>query len=88
MKIKEGYILREVAGYSVVVPIGDAAQSFNGMININDSGALLWRELEKGATEESLVQSLVSEYGIDVSEAKADVADFISKMREADLINE
>ena len=45
MKIKEGYILRNVAGSFVVVPIGEAASEFNGMMNLNDTGAFLFEKL-------------------------------------------
>ena len=55
-------MLRNVAGYNVVVPIGEAALDFNGMINLNESGALLWGKLEKGSTEEDLVTVLLDEY--------------------------
>ena len=86
MKIKDGYILREVPGYSVVVPVGEAAQNFNGMINLNESGAMLWRALENGATEEGLTELLLSEYDIDRAAAAADVNEFIGKMKSADLL--
>lgn len=86
MKIKDGYVLREVAGYSVVVPVGEAAQNFNGMINLNESGAMLWRALENGATEEGLTELLLSEYDIDRAAAAADVNEFIGKMKSADLL--
>ena len=88
MKIKPGYIIREVAGYSVVVPVGDAAIDFNGMINLNESGAVLWRALSEGADEEKLVQALLDDYDITEDVAKNDVSEFIKKMREANLIDE
>ncbi len=37
MKIKDGFILRNVAGNNVVVPIGQATIDFNGMISLNDT---------------------------------------------------
>lgn len=88
MKIKPGYIIREVAGYSVVVPVGDAAIDFNGMINLNETGAVLWRALSEGADEEKLVRALLADYDITEDVAKNDVSEFIKKMREANLIDE
>ena len=44
MKIKENYMLRKVADCYVVVPIGEAVAEFNGMINLNEVGAFLWRQ--------------------------------------------
>ena len=42
MKVKEDFLLREVAGCYVVVPVGKATVDFNGMLNLNDTGAFLW----------------------------------------------
>ena len=39
MKIKEGYLLREVAGSNIVVPIGEGELNFSGVITLNDVGA-------------------------------------------------
>ncbi len=88
MKIKNGYMLREVAGYSVVVPVTDETQSFNGMINLNETGAFLWRALEKGVSQKELSEMLASEYDIDTESAEADTADFIAKLKDAELLTE
>ena len=88
MKLKPGFVLRNVAGYNVVVPIGEAALDFNGMINLNESGAILWSMLEKDVAEEDMVKALLEEYEITEEIARTDVFAFIKKMREASLIDE
>ncbi len=88
MKLKPGYMLRNVAGYNVVVPIGEAALDFNGMINLNESGAMLWTMLENDTTEEDMTKALLDEYETTEEIARADVSLFIKKMREANLIDE
>ncbi|MBR5614049.1 MAG: PqqD family protein [Clostridia bacterium] len=88
MKIKADYMLRSVAGQNVVVPIGSAALDFNGMINLNESGAFLWRAMAEDVTEQALVDALLAEYDVNPEVAKADVGAFIKKMREANLIQE
>lgn len=88
MKIKSDFMLKEVAGYYVVVPVGNGALDFNGVINLNESGATLWRAMEKDVTEEELVAALTSEYDVDEQRAKADVVAFVNKMKEAELIEE
>ncbi len=88
MKIKTGFMLRSVAGQNVVVPVGTAAIDFNGMINLNESGAFLWRTLEGGATEAELVSALLAEYDAPEDIAHRDVEAFIKKMKEANLIDE
>ena len=58
MRIKEGYMLREAAGETVVVPFGEEALNFQGIISLNETGALLWKELEQGCEKKDLVQAL------------------------------
>lgn len=87
MKIKEGFILREVAGSYIVVAVGDAVKSFNGVINLNESSAFLWKILEKGADEQQLISALLSEYDVSKEVAEKDVKAFISKLMEGGLIN-
>lgn len=86
MKIKDGFILREVAGSFIVVAVGEAVKEFNGIVNLNETGAVLWKILEKGATKEQLVKALLAEYDVDETTAEKDVSAFIEKLQEAKLV--
>ncbi len=77
MKINENFVLREVAGSWVVIPIGEKSVDFNGMMNLNETGVLLWRELEKGATKEELVAAITAEYEVSAEEAAKDIDEFL-----------
>lgn len=83
MKIKEGFLLRAIAGSNVVVPVGENAVDFNGMITLNDSAAFLWKELEGGGDVDSLTAALLREYDVDEETARACCADFLRKLEEA-----
>lgn len=85
MKIKDGFILREVAGSYLVVAVGKAVKEFNGMVNLNETGAFLWKLLEKGSTAEKMTEALLAEYEIDRETAEKDVGEFINKLLEAKL---
>ena len=71
MKIKEGFMLRQVAESWVVVPMRNEELDFNGMITLNETGAFLWKRLGKDCTREELIQALMEEY--EVTEARASV---------------
>lgn len=86
MKIKQGYILREVAGSHVVLPVGEATIDFNGMASLNETGAFLFEKMKEDITENSLVEALLEAYEIDEATAKKDVEIFVSKIREAGII--
>lgn len=76
MKLKENYVLRQVLGSWVVLPIGAATVDFNGMLSLNGSGALLWKRLEQGADREDLADVLTAEYDVSRQQALADVDEF------------
>ncbi len=86
MKTKSDFILQEVAGSFVIMPTGAAAVNFNGMMTVNEVGALLWKKLSGGATEEELVAAVLSEYDVAEDVAKRDVHAFIGEMERAGVL--
>lgn len=86
MKIKDNFVLKKIAGSYVVVPVRTRAVDFSGIIKLSESGAFLWRLLEKGADKEELIAKMLEEYAVDEATAAADIDRFITKLREADLI--
>ena len=85
MKIRNTYILRNVAGENLVVPIGDAV-NFNSVITLNSTGKFLWELLQSDTTKEQLEASLCSEYGIDLEIASRDVAAILEKLKKNNRI--
>ena len=85
MKIKSGYIIREVAGNHVVVPTGKASLDFSGVMTLNETGAFLWKQLAIDKTEQELLFALLDEYDVNETTAKADISEFIAKLKEADF---
>ena len=88
MKIKNGYIMREVAGENVVIAVGEAARDFKGMIRLNPTGAFLWKLLESDTDESAMLAAMLDKYDIDEDTAKRDIAAFVSSVKGAGLIND
>ena len=88
MKIKDGFALKTIAGTNVVVPMGSNVVSFKAIITLNESGAFLWQSLETDITKEQLLEAMLKEYNVDSQTATADIDEFLSKLREADLLDE
>ena len=76
MKIKNGFVLRVVGGESVVVPVGEMSKKFHGMINLNETGAFLWKFFTEEHTVEEGVQALLAEYEVEETLARTDVETF------------
>lgn len=86
MKINKEFILREIAGEYILVPIGDTPLSFNGLITVNDVGAFIWNNIEKSSSEEELLNLILEEYDVDKGSAKEDLDEFLGKLRESEII--
>lgn len=86
MKIKGTYILREVTGMKIVVPVGKTTADFSGMITLNDTGAFLWQQLEQEISREELIARLLDEYEVSAEKAAVDVDAFLNKMKENGLV--
>lgn len=80
MKRSPNFIMRQVAGSWVVVPVGGAAREFPGMIRLNQSGKLIWELLEQEQTAESLTQALLDRYDVAQIQARQDVDAFLAKL--------
>ena len=81
MRRNADFLLREVAGRQVIVPVGAAVDAFSGMITVNQTGAFLWEQLEKEQTLDSLVQAVTDTYEVEPERAKQDVEVFLEKLR-------
>lgn len=86
MKIKNGFVVRSIAGESVVVALGEASKNFNGIIKLNDTGRFIWDKLTEGAEMAELVAAILSEYEIDEETAKADVKAFVDTLMGVGII--
>lgn len=79
MKLKEGFILRQVAGETVVIPAG-VDLDLNVMITLNGTGKVLWERLALGAERQDLINALVAEYDVDPKTAADGVDGFVKKL--------
>lgn len=86
MKIKDGFMLRQIAGSWVVVPLEQRVVEFNGLMTLNESGAMLWKLLETGAEIGDLVKAITNEYAIDVNTAKKDIKELLDNLEAKGLI--
>lgn len=80
MKIKKDYVLRQVAGTNVVLPVGEASLKFNGMLSLNETASLLWSMLERDTTKDIMVRELIVEYDVTAEDAEQDVSEFIEML--------
>ena len=86
MKIKDGFVLREMCGEYIVAAEGLQNINFNKLISLNPTAAFLWKALEnKEFTVEDMAQLLVDEYEIDMELASTDSASLIKAWLDAGI---
>lgn len=86
MKITKDIIMREIAGETVLLPVGELAVRFQGIMSLNETGVFLWKHMQEDCTEDTLVQAIVEEYDTTEACARKDVRAFIKQLQEQDLL--
>lgn len=82
MRIKNGFVLREVAGQVMVIATGEASKDFHGMIKLNGTGKIIWEGLQENLSEEEIVSRLQNMYQVEREQAAADTRAFLNQMEE------
>jgi len=88
MKIKNGFVLRDVCGEQVIMGEGIGALDFGRLLCLNETAAWLWKqaELQGNFTVDSLAQALCGEYDVSAEQAKIDVAAIVAEWQKVDVL--
>lgn len=86
MKIKDGFVVREIGGKSVAVATGALSREFHGMITLNGTGKFLFEALQEETDLQTLTNKLMAEYDVDGETAKNAVTVFVEKLRKEGIL--
>ena len=84
-KIKSGYVLREVAGELLAIPVAPELDSSNIVI-LNPVSGLLWEKLQSECTVSQLVKAVTENFTIDAATAQCDIEEFLQTIKENDML--
>ena len=87
MKLKEGFLLRKVAGKNIVVSVASDVE-FNGMITLNETGTFYWEILKQETTKEEMLDKILKEYDVEKEIAAKDLDEFLAKLSEAKILED
>ncbi len=85
MKLKNGFVLKQVAGECIVVAV-DSALNFDGIITLNETAKTMWLLLEKGIEKVDLVNALADKYEVSEELACEAVEKFVNRLGELDFL--
>ena len=88
MKIKKGFVLREVCGERVIMGEGLGAINFGKLLALNETAAWLWQQAQDMGdfTIEALAEKLCEEYDVTPDVAKADVEQMVAEWQNVGVL--
>lgn len=88
MKVEKEFVLREIAGDYVIIPVGKTVIEFNGLITVNEVGVSIWNMLQNEVTFDQIVQGILNEYEVEESVAREDIREFLDKLIDGGILTE
>ncbi|MBO5364954.1 MAG: PqqD family protein [Clostridia bacterium] len=88
MRVKPGFVLKEIAGEYYAIPFDESYEKQGAMISLNHSAAFLWQQLEEETDERTLCDAVEKMYQITPALAEDAVREFLAFMRDAQLLVE
>lgn len=86
MEIKNEYVIRNIAGDNILVPIGKTIDNFNGLIILNEMAKFIWEKMPEVKDEEELLNCILDEYEVEREVAKADLEEFLETLKKEKII--
>ena len=86
-RFNKDFVLRKVCGLNVVLPTGANVKDFGGALNLNDTAALIYEQLQAGKSVDETAAALVAAYDVTPETALADVQETIELLREAGVVD-
>ncbi|WP_407458376.1 PqqD family protein [Fibrobacter sp.] len=88
MKLKSGFVLRDVCGEKVIMGEGIGALDFGRLLCLNETAAWLWSKASEMGdfTVDALALALCEEYDVTPDRAKADVASIVAEWQKVNVV--
>ena len=88
MKLCGEFVVRQVMDNTVAIPVGQTALQFNGMIMLNDVSKVIWSCLENQTNPDRITAAVTDAFAVTEEEARADILEFLDKLRQIQLLEE
>ena len=86
MIIKKELICREIAGDTILVPVGQSVYDSNGLFMLNELAAFIWKILPQAEDEAEICKAILAEYEVSEEDAARDTAEFLSRLKQMGII--
>ncbi|MBE6730169.1 MAG: PqqD family protein [Ruminococcaceae bacterium] len=86
MIIKKELIKREIAGDTILVPVGSAVYDSNGLFVLNELASFIWDLLPEAESETDILNAVLNEYEVEKETAQKDISEFLAKLEKMEII--
>jgi hypothetical protein len=83
---KSDFVVQNVGGENLLVPLGAQVMDLNGLITLNDTGAYVWELLAQDRTLDELAEAVAAQFEVDPAAALGDVQMFIDEINRLGLV--
>ena len=87
MKIKDGFVLRNVIDEFIVMPTGSNIAKFDGAVVLNEVSAFIYKLLANPMSRDDLLTAVLNEYDVDEATAAADLDNLLEKLADMGVKN-
>lgn len=86
MKRNNNFILREIAGETILVPTGEFSQKINGLITFNSMATFVWKHIDECETPQDMIQLVLDTFDVDEKQATEDINGLLEILAQASMI--
>lgn len=86
LRAKSGYVLRDIAGEYLLIPVALEDGSESQMAVLNEVGKSLWELLQADQTVDTMAQAITDAYEVTREEAEADICEFLDHLMKHELL--
>lgn len=87
-RVKDDFLLREIAGEAILVPVGKSAEQLNGMLSLNGTFCFLWKLFQEPRTIQEAVLAAAEQYDGAAEQMERDITDFVGESLRQGFMNE
>ncbi|MBO7364581.1 MAG: PqqD family protein [Lachnospiraceae bacterium] len=87
MKLKKGFLIRQLSAETVLVPVGK--RSFAGLVRLNRTAAFIVQQIrDEDVTEEQILARVLEKYDVDRDTAMRDIGKVLGILRSVNALEE
>jgi hypothetical protein len=86
MKRKADFMMQNVGGENLLVPLGAQVMDLNGIITLNDTAACVWELLAEERSLDELTAAVAERFDVAAGIARDDVRTFVDEITRLGLL--